>query len=67
MDKEAAYACIEEADKAEIMEFMDTVMNRFRELFEDQEMIVITLPKGEGREASLSRAVEMLRRYGNVG
>ena len=62
MDREQAYEFIEEADKREIMEILDAVINRFRELFEDQELVVITLSKGGERRAELSWVIEMLER-----
>ena len=34
MDREEVYEFIEEADKREVMELLDAVINRFRELHE---------------------------------
>ena len=49
MNKELAYEFIEEADKREIMEILDAAVNRFWELHDDWDLMLITLPKGEGR------------------
>ena len=42
MDKENVYAYIEESDKRGLMEVLDAVINRFRELYDDQELIVLS-------------------------
>lgn len=63
MNRENAYEFIEEADKREIMEILDAAVNRFRELFEDQELILLTLDKGESRETQLYRVQELLEKY----
>ena len=60
MDKEKVYAYVEEADKRETMKLLDAVINRFRELYDDRELIVISLEKGESGKCELDRIVEML-------
>ena len=61
MDKEQVYAYIEELDKREVMEVLDTVINRFRELYDDQELIVLSLKKGETRNRELEELIRMLK------
>ena len=61
MDKEQVYAYIEELDKREVMEVLDTVINRFRELYDDQELIVLSLKKGETRNCELEELIRMLK------
>ena len=61
MDKEQVYAYIEELDKREVMEVLDTVINRFRELYDDQELIVLSLKKGETRNRELEELIYMLK------
>ena len=62
MDKEKVYTYVEEADKRETMELLDAVINRFRELYDDRELIVISLEKGDFRKSELDRIVEMLNK-----
>ena len=62
MYKEKVYAWIEESDKREIMELLDAVVGRFRELYNDRELVVLSLPKGEARQLALDRITEMLRK-----
>lgn len=64
MDKEKFYEYLEEADKGEIMEILDATINRFRELFDDQELVVITLSKDDRRKTELERVIEMLKQQG---
>ena len=52
MDKGKVYAYVEKADKRETMELQDAVINRFRELYDDRELIVISLEKGDFQNAS---------------
>ena len=40
MDREEVYEFIEEADKREVMELLDAVINRFRELHEEYDLVV---------------------------
>ena len=61
MDKEKVYAYVEEAEKRETMKLLDAVINRFRELYDDRELIVISLEKGESGKCELDRIVEMLK------
>ena len=61
MNKELAYEFIEEADKREIMEILDAAVNRFWELHDDWDLMLITLPKGEGRQETLEKTIEKLR------
>ena len=61
MDKEKVYAYVEEADKRETIELLDAVINRFRELYDDRELIVISLEKGESGKSERDRIVEMLK------
>jgi len=61
MDKEKVYAYVEETDKRETMELLDAVINRFRELYDDRELIVISLEKGESGKSERDRIVEMLK------
>ena len=62
MDKEKIYEYIEEADRKEIMEILDSAVNRFRELYADQELILLTLPKNDPAERSrlVAQAIKML-------
>ena len=62
MNKDKVYAWIEESDKREIMELLDAVVGRFRELYNDRELVVLSLPKGEARQLVLDRITEMLRK-----
>ena len=62
MDKEKVYEYLEEADKREIMELLDAVINRFRELYDDRELIVLSLTKGESWKDELCRIFEILLR-----
>ena len=66
MDREQAYAYIEELDKREVMEVLDTVINRFRELYDDRELIVLSLKKGESRNRELEELIHMLKRESEV-
>lgn len=62
MDKEKIYEYIEEADRKEIMEILDSAVNRFRELYADQELILLALPKNNREERSrlVAQAIKML-------
>lgn len=62
MDKEKIYEYIEEADRRETMEILDAAVNRFRELYDDQELILLTLPKNDAAERSrlVAQAINML-------
>ena len=62
MDKEKIYEYIEEADRRETMEILDAAVNRFRELYDDQELILLTLPKNDAAERSrlVAQAIKML-------
>ena len=62
MDEEKVYEYIEETDRVQIMEILDAALNRFRELFEDQELILLTLPKHNREERSrlLAQITKML-------
>lgn len=62
MDKESVYAYIEELEKRELMEVLDAVINRFRELYHDKELIVLSLGKGETREYELDKMIDMLKK-----
>ena len=62
MQKELAYEFIEEADKREIMEILDAAVNRFWEIHDDWDLVMITLPKGEGRQEKKDAAIDMLRK-----
>lgn len=62
MDKERVYEYIEESGKRELMEIMDAVINRFRELHEDWELMVLTVPSGERRAETLARILERLQK-----
>ena len=61
MDREEVYEFIEEADKREVMELLDAVINRFRELHEAYDLVVTTWPVGENRKKQLESIIEMLR------
>lgn len=63
MLQEKVYEYIEEADKAQVMELLDAVANRFRELYADPELVVMTLSAADrqAREAQLERIVSMIR------
>ena len=65
MDREKVYEFIEEADKGEVMEILDAAANRFRELFADEELIVMTLPAKdrEERRLRLERILELWKEY----
>ncbi|MBQ3543290.1 MAG: hypothetical protein IJA45_09235 [Oscillospiraceae bacterium] len=62
MDKEKVYEYIEEADRRETMEILDAAANRFRELYADQELILLALPKNNRKERSrlIAQAIKML-------
>ena len=55
------YAYIEELDRREVMEVLDTVINRFRELYDDHELIVLSLKKGETRNRELEELTRVLK------
>jgi hypothetical protein len=61
--EELVYEYIEEADNVRLMELLDAVVNRFRELHDREELILLTLPVGDSRARAqqLEQAVEMLR------
>ena len=63
MDKEKVYEYIEEADRRETMEILDAAVNRFRELHDDQELILLTLPKNDPAERSrlIAQMADMLK------
>ncbi|MBQ3147136.1 MAG: hypothetical protein IJB91_05340 [Oscillospiraceae bacterium] len=63
MDKEKIYEYIEEADRRETMEILDAAVNRFRELYDDQELILLTLPKNNPAERSrlIAQMADMLK------
>ena len=67
MDKERVYAYIEESDKRELMEVLDTVINRFRELFDNRELFVFSLGKGGSRDRELDKIIDMLRKRYDAG
>ena len=62
MGEEFVYEYIEEADRQQIMELLDAVINRFRELHDDWELILLTLPKKDEPERYrlLERVYRML-------
>ena len=62
MDEDLIYEFIEEADHTRTMELLDTVINRFRELHDDWELILLTLPKKDRKERHrlLEQAIQML-------
>ena len=62
MDKEKIYEYIEEADRRETMEILDSAVNRFRELYADQELILLALPKNNREERSrlVAQAIKIL-------
>jgi len=62
MDEDMIYEFIEEADHTTTMELLDTVVNRFRELHDDWELILLTLPKKDQKERRrlLKQAIRML-------
>ena len=68
MDEDRIYEYIEEADRQQIMELLDAVVNRFRELYADQELVVLTLPKEnkQERSAQLERMIRMLWKQENA-
>ena len=61
MEQEKIFEHVEEADKTTLMELLDAVVNRFRELYDDRELILISLTKKEGRREELERVIQMLR------
>ena len=69
MHEDQIYEFIEEADSARTMELLDTVVNRFRELHDDWELILLTLPKNDRTERKrlLKQAVQMLQEQENQG
>ena len=64
MDKEKVYEYLEESDRREIMDLLDAVINRFRELYDDRELVVISLRKGDWRKYELDRVIGMLKENG---
>jgi len=63
MDEEHVYEYIEEANRKQTAELLDAVVNRFRELYADQELILLTLPKNDLVERSrlLAQMITMLK------
>ena len=61
MEQEKIFEHVEEADKTTLMELLDAVVNRFRDLYDDRELILISLTKKEGRREELERVIQMLR------
>lgn len=63
MIQEKVYEYIEEANKAQVMELLDAEVNRFRELYADPELIVMTLPVDDqqAREAQMEKIFSMIR------
>ena len=61
--QEQVYEYIEESDKAQVMELLDVVINRFRELYEDPELVVMTLPvkDKQARAEQLERIFKMIQ------
>ena len=59
--EELVYEYIEEADNVRLMELLDAVVNRFRELHDREELILLTLPVGDSRARAqqLEQAVEI--------
>jgi len=68
MHEEFVYEYIEEADRKQVMELLDAVINRFRELYADQELVVLTLPKEnkQERNAQLARIIRLLWKQENI-
>jgi len=68
MHEEFVYEYIEEADRKQFMELLDAVINRFRELYADQELVVLTLPKEnkQERNAQLARIIRLLWKQENI-
>ena len=68
MHEEFVYEYIEEADRKQVMELLDAVINRFRELYADQELVVLTLPKEnkQERSAQLARIIRLLWKQENI-
>ena len=68
MGEDRIYEYIEEADRQQIMELLDAVINRFRELYADQELVVLTLPKEnkQERSAQLEQMIRMLWKQENA-
>ena len=62
MNKERVYEYVEESGKQELMELLDAVVNRFRELHDDHELIVFSLRKGESRKYELDMIIDMLKK-----
>lgn len=62
MDKEQFYEYLEEMNHRDLMQALDAVVNRFHELHPDRELVLISLPTGEGRWAELERIVEIMKR-----
>ena len=62
MDEEKVYEYIEEADRRQTMEILDAAVYRFRELYANQELILLTLPKNDPAERSrlVAQAIKML-------
>lgn len=67
MDKEYVYEYVEESDQREIMELLDAVVNRFREICDDRELIVITVRKGDAGKEELHRIIAALNEKARSG
>ena len=67
MDKEYVYEYVEESDQREIMELLDAVINRFREVCDDRELIVITVRKGNAGKEELHRIAAALNEKAQSG
>lgn len=68
MDIEQVYEYIEEADRRDVMDLLDAVVNRFRELYAEEELILMTLPVGSSpvRAERLRQIIALLDEGGAV-
>ena len=65
MMEEQAYAYIEEANHKELMEILDAVVNRFREVMWEEELMIITVSRTdpEKRRIALRNIVDFIQKH----
>ena len=63
--EEQVYAYIEEANHKELMEILDAVVNRFREVMWEEELIIITISRTdpEKRRIALRNIVDFIQKH----
>ena len=61
MDKEQFYEYLEEMNHRDLMQALDAAVNRYHELHPDRELVLISLPTGEGRQAELDQIMDIMK------